>query len=390
MAKVEGMFHILVVHSSAELYGSDRSLLDFIKHRGHDMAVTVVLPETGILEKELKTAGATVIVGEVCKIQRGMLSPSGMLRTLLAGFRAVRFLGQAHKKHRFDAVYSNTVAVLGGALCARWWGIPHVWHIREILTGSKTLTTGFQSLVARLSYAVVCNSGQTLHWIQPKTASSKYRVIWNGFDAPPVATDRSAARAELGITGEEVLFVLVGRINAWKGQKLFIEAFASLPPDARAHIKLAIVGSAPAGQEHYERDLLTHISERGVDSRVEMIAYRPDIEAIWIASDVVVVPSTEPEPFGRVAIEAMGFGRPVIAAKHGGLVEIVLDGETGLLVPPRDADALAGAMQELATNAGLRNRMGQLGRARLVSQFSVLAYATQLGEVIRSAARRGL
>ena len=138
---------ILVVHSSAELYGSDRSLLDFVRNRGDDIQITVALPEQGILVRELEAAGATVIVGEVCKIQRGMFSPRGMVKTLAAALRAVRFLGRARQGGDFDLVYSNTVAVLGGALCARLWNRPHVWHVREILAGSGALTCGFRRLV---------------------------------------------------------------------------------------------------------------------------------------------------------------------------------------------------------------------------------------------------
>jgi glycosyltransferase involved in cell wall biosynthesis len=378
---------ILVVHSSAELYGSDRSLLDFVRHRGPHISVTVALPEQGILVKELEAAGAKVIVGEVCKIQRGMFTPRGFFRTVVAALHAIRFLGTARKNDPIDVVYSNTVAVLGGALCARLWRVPHVWHVREILSSSKTLTVGFRQLVSALSSAVVCNSGQTLEWIRPKAGASKYRVIWNGFDVPQIELNRDEERAKLGLSGDDVLFVLVGRINAWKGQKLLVDALALLASDVGVHARLAIVGSAPAGQEHFEKELTAHIEKMGVVDQVKMIPYRPDIEPIWVSADVVVVPSTEPEPFGRVAIEAMGFGRPVIAAGHGGLVEIVVDGQTGRLVTPRDATALASAMKELQHDAGLRQRMGEAGMARQRALFSVGGYAAQLAEVMQTARR---
>jgi glycosyltransferase involved in cell wall biosynthesis len=381
---------MLVVHSSAELYGSDRSLLDFVRHRGAGVEVTVALPETGILVRELENAGARVLVGEICKIQRGMLSPSGMAKTLLAAWRSVRFLGRARRDSGgYDLVYSNTVAILGGALCARLWGVPHVWHVREILAGSATLTGGFRQLVAKLSATVVCNSGQTLEWIRLKGGKDKYRVIWNGFDTPDVVVDRPAERARLGAGPRDVLFVLVGRINAWKGQTLLLQAFEKLVAGGDDGARLAIVGSAPAGQEHYERELQALVARSACAGRVALIPYHADIEPDWIAADVVAVPSTEPEPFGRVAIEAMGFGRPVIAAAHGGLVEIVVDGETGLLVAPRDAEALAAAMRRLMRDPDLRARMGAAGRARQLALFSVAGYASRLLEVMHETSARG-
>lgn len=380
MAARDTSMRLLFVHSSAELYGSDRSLLDFVRHRGPGMQITVALPEHGILVGALVRAGATVIIGEVCKIQRGMFSPRGAFRALLAAWRAVQFLGRARRAAGFDLVYSNTVAVLGGALCARLWGVPHVWHVREILAGSPTLTAGFRQLVTKLSSLVVCNSGQTLNWIKLKGAPDKYRVIWNGFDLPVVHADRLAERARLGVSENDVLFVLVGRINAWKGQQLLVEAFARVADDSRA--RLAIVGSAPVGQEHYERELTSLVAQSGCADRVMLIPYCSDIEPVWIAADVVVVPSTEPEPFGRVAIEAMGFALPVIAAAHGGLLEIVVDGETGYLVTPRDVNALAAAMTKMLGSTDLRQKMGKAGQSRQLALFSVANYATQLSQVI--------
>lgn len=374
---------MLIVHSSAELYGSDRSLLDFVRHCGHGVQITVALPEQGILVQELENAGATVIVGEVCKIRRGMFSPRGLARVVKEAFGAYRFLSNARRESGFDLVYSNTVAVLGGAMCARLWGVPHVWHVREILAGSKVLTTLFRHLVAKFSSTVICNSGQTLEWIRLPGAAEKYRIIWNGFDVPTVAIDRNAERTRLGVAENEVLFVLVGRINAWKGQKLLVQAFSQLAAGTALRSRLVIVGSASAGHEHYEQELAAVVAQTACGERVTLIPYRADIEPVWIAADVAVVPSTEPEPFGRVAIEAMGFAVPVIAAAHGGLVEIVVDGETGRLVAPRDAGALAVAMTAMAEDAGLRQRMGEAGQARQRTLFSVESYAAKLIEVLR-------
>lgn len=373
---------ILIVHSSAEMYGSDRSLLDFVRHRGLYIQVTVALPNHGILVKELEAAGAKVIVGEVCKIQRDMFSLHGMFGTVLSAFRTIKFLKSAHINSQFDIVYSNTVAVFGGSLYARFYGIPHVWHVREILEGSKILTYFFRHLVGGLSSTVICNSQKTLDWIKPNNKSNKYKVIWNGFDAPNVDLDRVAERSKLDLNFTDILFVLVGRINAWKGQKLLIEAFASLAPDIGSCAQLAIVGSAPSGKEHYETELVNFVEKLGLSNRVKFIPYRSDIESIWVAADVVVIPSTEPEPFGRVAIEAMGFKQPVIAANHGGLMEIIVDGVTGRLVAPRDAKALATAMSEMICDAGLRKRMGEAGFLRQRALFSVSSYISQLTDVM--------
>lgn len=378
---------VLVVHSSAELYGSDKSLLDFARLRPTNMVLTVVLPEDGPLAPELRACGAEVLVGEVCKLQRAMLSPAGVWRLLRSIATSLRFLRGLHLQRRFDLVYSNTVAILGGALFARWHGLPHVWHVREILAGSRGLSMVFRKLVRWLSQIAICNSNETRSWIaDPDPArTSRYRTVWNGVDVSAAPVDRGAVRSSLGASPDQVLFVLVGRVNAWKGQQLLVQAFAALMRDgvtAHTGMRLAIVGSAFAGQEEWEQRLQAAVSASGCSDHIGLYPFRSDVDAVWVAADVVVVPSTDPEPFGRVAVEAMAFERPVIAAAHGGLIEIVEQGVTGLLVPPRDAPALTHAMATLASNPQMRAAMGRAGLARQRAMFSAQGYASRVSAVL--------
>lgn len=382
---------VLVVHSSAEFYGSDKSLLDVVRLRPSHMAMTVVLPEPGPLMVALQASGAEVLVGEVCKLQRAMLSPAGLWRTLRAVLGTLRFLAALHRERQFQLVYSNSVAILGGALFARRAGLPHVWHVREIVASSRNLTWVFRQLVRRLCVRAICNSAETRAWIADggPTQAARYLVVWNGVDPSGAPVDRAAARAILGAAPGEVVFVLVGRINAWKGQGLLVEAFADLLRQGREGLpplRLAIVGSAYAGQEHYEAQLRDAVAASGCAARITLLPFRDDVEAVWTAADVVVVPSIEPEPFGRVAVEAMGFVRPVIAAAHGGLIEIVQDGVTGLLVPPRNATALAAAMARLAADEALRHAMGHAGRERQRAVFSLQGYVDRVAAVLQEAA----
>lgn len=382
---------VLVVHSSAELYGSDKSLLDFARLRPAHMALTVVLPEDGPLVPALRACGAEVVVGEVCKLQRAMLSPAGLWRLLRAAAGSLRFMRGLHRQRQFQLVYSNTVAVFGGALFARRHGLPHVWHVREIVVGSPALSLLFRKLVRWLSQTAICNSNQTRSWIADgdPLRAARYLAVWNGVDVAAQTVDREAARRSLGAAPGEVLFVLVGRINAWKGQQLLVQAFAAMVRQGVAGqvgLRLAIVGSAFAGQEHWLQQLQAAVAASGCAEQIVVQPFRSDVEAVWAAADVVVVPSTDPEPFGRVAVEAMAFARPVIAAAHGGLVEIVQQGVTGLLVPPRDAPALTNAMAALAADPSLRAAMGQAGLARQRAVFSVQGYADRVGAVLNAAA----
>jgi glycosyltransferase involved in cell wall biosynthesis len=248
-------------------------------------------------------------------------------------------------------------------------------------------------IVRLLATQVVCNSEQTLAWIRGTSGPSdkRYLAIWNGYSKSGPAADRGSVRRELGVSGDEVLFVLVGRINAWKGQRLLVLAFAELVRETSVPVRLALVGSAFQGQSSFEDELREAIVASGCAERIGLYPFRADIEAVWEAADVAVVPSTQPEPFGRVAVEAMAFAKPVVAADHGGLSEIVKDGQTGLLVPPGDVHALSAALKRLAVGPEERVRLGEAGRQRQMAYFSVASYARGLCEVLTqaAAARRG-
>jgi glycosyltransferase involved in cell wall biosynthesis len=130
-----------------------------------------------------------------------------------------------------------------------------------------------------------------------------------------------------------------------------------------------LAGDAAPGAGDLARRLERLAGGLGVAERVRWLGFRPDVDDVWAAADVAVVPSTRPEPLGLVAMEAAAAGLPVVASAHGGVAELVRDGQTGLLVPPGDAGALATAVRLLADDADLSARMGEAGRQRVQEQF---------------------
>jgi len=186
------------------------------------------------------------------------------------------------------------------------------------------------------------------------------------FDPAAVSDEqRSRLREELGAEGGTPLVTIVGRITDWKGHRYIVEA-ADRAANKTWH--LAIVGS---GNEGIIADLKALIAERDLGGRVTIAGSRRDIPAIMAASDLVVSTSTRPEAFGRVAIEAEVMGTPVIATAHGGSLETIIDGETGFLVPPADADALAQAIDAALADPARLKAMGQAARAHVLANFTV-------------------
>src|SRR5262249_31786566 len=152
---------------------------------------------------------------------------------------------------------------------------------------------------------------------------------------------------------------------AWKGQHVALAAVAALP-----EVQLIVVGDAMFGERAYADDLRRRAKDLGIADRVHFLGFRTDVAYLMRMVDIVLHTSVAAEPFGRVILEGMLAERPVVATDAGGAREIVLNGLTGLLVPPGDPQALRVAMAELLPDAERRRGMGMLGRQRAIADFS--------------------
>lgn len=373
---------VLFVHQSSDLYGSDRVLIDIaealLRSGGEPI---VVLPGGGPLVQVLRDRGIEVHAVEpmeVLKLSRSVMTPLGALRLLAHIPRSIRALDRCVAGRGIDLVHSNTLAVLAGALWARRRRVTHLWHVHEIVEHPRLAASAFPCLVRALADAVVCNSFATQRWLlsaQPSLAE-RSRVIWNGVPHGGSAVNletRRAWRQAFRPHGATLAVGLVGRINRWKGQEQLLTAAELLHERRISDFSVVFIGSAPPGQEHFETRLRERIAASPIASRVVMFGFTPDVEPAYAALDIVCVPSTEAEPFGLVAIEAMAAGRPVLASRVGGLPEIVFDRHTGLLHPPGDAAALANHLALLIGDPDRRSAMGRAGRLRFEIEFTVAA-----------------
>ena len=171
---------------------------------------------------------------------------------------------------------------------------------------------------------------------------------------------------------------MVGRLAPWKGQDVFLRAFAKAFSDGE--VIAVLVGAALFGEDDYERQLRQLVDDLGIEERVEFRGFRSEVFEELARVDVLVHASVIPEPFGQVVLEGMAAGLPVVAAGAGGPAEILVDGETGLLYPPGDIDALASLLRLLADDAELRSRLGDQARTA-AAKYSPERSADQILEV---------
>ncbi|QQR73859.1 MAG: glycosyltransferase family 4 protein [Holophagales bacterium] len=302
-----------------------------------------------------------------------------------AGVASARAVVQAAQQHRADLIHTNTILTPEGARASRRLRIPHVWHVRELVGKTRAFPlAGARGRVARLlrrAGVVAANSEATAAALRDATGVERITVVPNGVALEPLLA--------LGPAPPGGLFVvaMVGSLlSRVKRHGLFLEAAAMLC--RHPEIEFRIYGGGDRERESYARGLVDEATRRGLGERLRWMGHVEGAAAI-LADVAVLVHPAEQESFGRVLVEAMAAGRPVVAPRGGGAAEIVVDGETGFLVPCGDAAAMAAAVTRLLESPDLARRMGEAGRARAAERYaldrvvdSMLGcYRTALGEV---------
>jgi glycosyltransferase involved in cell wall biosynthesis len=384
---------VLFVDHTGVMGGAQHSLLDIAEaNRDHG---AIALLEDGPYAAALAERGVRVIV----------LGGSGALRAIkktsaLPGVGAlaavVRLAWKLARVARpYGVLYANSpksflVAALAGAIARK----PVIWHLRDILGDGHFSAANVRVVVMAANWRavrVVANSHATADaFVSAGGRRDLVRVVHNGIDPAPfdaLAPDaRAIVRSELGISGDAFLVGCFSRLHPWKGQTVLLDAIARMP-----NVHALIVGGALfSGEAPYEAELRSRAGLPSFAGRVHMLGARDDVPRLLAACDVVVHASVLAEPFGRVLVEAMLAGRPVVATRAGGVPEVVTDGETGVLVPPGDARALTEALDALrrdpARVAQLAGR-GATHARRAFSREAMLAGVTGVLDEV-SAMRR--
>ena len=290
-----------------------------------------------------------------------------------------------------DLVYLNTGASVAGALAARRWGVPCVWHVRELLSdvgGELVVPAGARPFVRatfeRLSSQLVVNSAAVAENVLGPKAAGQVEVVFNAvgprfFDE---ARTKEEARADLGLPKSGRLIGVPGTLRPMKGHPFCFEAVAPLLAQ-HADLRVAVTG---AGAPDYEARLRADVAARGIADRVAFTGSIVDMPGFYRACDLACIPSRS-EPFGRTVVESFAVGTPVVATAVGGIRETVRDGENGLLVPYGDAAALTSALGRLLSDAGLGAALARSARADAERRFAESAYKARVAAIVAAAAR---
>ena len=290
---------------------------------------------------------------------------------LLSGARLLRFMRSESVAILHCHLFAATMV---GAGIARMAGVgrvietchgPEVWRMGKGLRGSFWVDRQVGRLVD--TYIAVSHAAARHLRENKRVPQDKIRVIHNGRDLDRfAATDsarRLATRAALGL-GDESTLLTVARLDEQKGHRHLLDAIAII---AARHPNLITL---LAGEGPLEGSLRNQCATLGISERVRFLGYWRDVPELFEAADVVVLPSLY-EGLPLVAIEGLAAGRPIVATEVDGTPEVVIDGKTGLLVPPAKASALATAIERLLENQELAARLASDGREFVQKNFAV-------------------
>lgn len=365
---------ILQIIPELEAGGAERTAVDIAEGLAHVGARALVATEGGRLVGELQAKG-----GIWLPFPAATKNPISMLRN-------VGKLAKLCRKEKVSLIHARSRAPAWVALgAARRLNVPFVTTYHGSYSGRSSVKVLYNSVMAR-GDVVIANShytGDLIRSLYP-IADGRVCVIHRGtdflsFSPSAVAPERvEALRRAWNVAPHERVVLLAARLTGWKGQKVLIEAAAKLR-DAGITDATYILAGDPQGRDSYVRELDNLIEVRGLQGIVRRVGHCTDMPAAFLAASVVTVPSTEPEAFGRSAVEAQAMGTPVVVSDLGAVPETVLSPpavapheRTGWRIAPDDAGALAEAVgAALSLGASARDALGNRARAHVQRHFSL-------------------
>lgn len=348
---------ILQVISQRHLSGAERVCLMLsgsLQQRGH--RVLLLCKKNAAMLEEAARRG----------IETRTPGLSGKFNPLVAS----RILGIA-KEIGADVIHTHlSTASQWGGIAGRLGGIPVVSHVHA-------MNSRYFFLAA--DHMVACSDGVRQHIISQGVSPSRITTIYNGIDSGRFADIKEASeiRSSLGLTPDARALVCIAHLADKKGQSSLIRAMALLAGKwPELHCFLAGIGE--------NREALIALAEElGVSQRVKLLGYRNDAVTLMNAADLVLLPSLCKEGLPLVLLEAALLGKPAICSNIPGSNEVVLDGETGFLFPPGNAEALADRIDALISAPELRSRMGAAALARAQGMFTIEAMTKRIEDLYR-------
>jgi glycosyltransferase involved in cell wall biosynthesis len=372
---------ILFLDQSGKPGGAELCLLDIAKPYQDNCLVGLFAEGTfrQLLEKQqIPVEVLTTKAIEVRK-ESSLVKGLGSLGQLIPLINRVAALSR-----NYDLIYANTQkALVVGAIASFISRRPLVYHLHDILSLDHFSATNRRIAVTLANGAalVIANSqASQAAFIAAGGRKDIVEFVYNGFDLALYEhlPNPTAIKQQLGIQEDKFVVGHFSRLSPWKGQHILLEALTRCPEKVTA----LFVGDALFGEQDYVQQLHAQVAELNLENRVKFLGFRDDVTSLMAACDMVTHTSTVAEPFGRVIVEAMLCGTPVVATSAGGARELVEAGITGWLVAPGDVMELAAAINDCINQPEQSASMARDAKLQATRRFNVAAINQQIAQLL--------
>lgn len=359
-SKCSAPYKVLYLNPVSVIGGAEMSLLLLLqKLNRHQFEPIVVLPARGRLYERVHSLGIEIKLATLHKIN--VRNPLPYLKTV---WNLVRML----RGYEVDILHCNMdICNQYGVIAAKLVGVPVVTHTRNIL-GRRA----FRRMFLNWADVLIANSKSAANsYAQYVSKDQRVEIVYNAVDIGQFRPEGECnSKRRFNISNNEFVIGQIAQITPNKGQDVFIRAMAHVV-QAHPNVRALIAGDTVIDNSRwFLKELEQLVRELGLADRVSFAGFVDDIVDVYRCLDLVVSP-TKSEGFGRTIIEAMAMAKPVVATDSGGPIEIVVEGETGLLVPYGNPEALAGAILKIMDNTQLASEFGANSRQRVEEQFSI-------------------
>jgi glycosyltransferase involved in cell wall biosynthesis len=371
--------NILLLHSSNDLYGASKIFLQLIDlFISKNFNVHVVLPEKGMLDEYLNKKDVTVSYNELGVLRKKYLNPLGLFNRLVSNIKAIKFLSNYIKTRSIDLVYTNTSTVLCGGIAAKKKGVHSLFHIHEIPTGNKFYEFFSGKIVNRYSSKVLTVSNSVKkHWLK-YIDDKKIERIYNG-----IIFSKIDSIIKLDRDQDDFVITSVARLIPYKGHMYLIDIANELIKKS-SKFKFLLVGDTLPSYVSYEKSVKQKVKDLELDDQIKFLGFREDVSSILKQSDLFIHPAIEPDPLPTVLFESLHNDLPSVATNLGGAIEILDNGNNGLLIPYNDPIKSANLIYEYCTNNKLQKKHLENSKKNFKINFSAKLFNKNILKEVNS------
>ena len=357
--------NILLLHSSNDLYGASKiflQLIDLLKSKNFN--VHVVLPERGKLDDFLNKKDITVSYHELGVLRKKYLNPLGLINRLVTNIKAVKFLSNYINIRSIDLVYTNTSTILCGGISAKKNDVPSIFHIHEIPTGNKFYEFFSGKIINKISNKVLTVSNSVKnHWLK-NINENKIERIYNG-----IIIEKIYATNKINRDQDDFVITSVARLIPYKGHMYLFEIADELIKKS-LKFKFLIVGDTLPSYVSYEKSVKQKVKDLGLENEIKFLGFREDVSSILKQSDLFIHPAIAPDPLPTVLFESLYNNLPTAATNLGGAIEILDNGNNGLLIHYNDPKKAADLINEYCSNTKLQKKHLENSKNNFKTNFS--------------------